>query len=139
MLFNKVLKITIIVQILFLAVTVSGSDEEDNNNVITSGSSTANATDVDNDDFGEFLDFVDEGAPSSHFQEKEDMVKQQLVRAWKNPNMQRKFAEVLPILKVMSSQQKIALAALVSAQVGAKQGRELNLNQVRFFCGSVFS
>lgn len=65
-----------------------------------------------------------------HIQEKEMRVRKKLVRAWKNPNMQRKFAEVLPILKVMTGEQKVAFAALVSAQVGAKQGRELNLDQV---------
>lgn len=82
--------------------------------------------------FEDFLDIID--APnedgSSHLEQKEKHVKNKLARAWSNPNMQRKFAEVLPILKVMTGEQKIALAALVSAQVGAKQGRELNLDQV---------
>lgn len=84
--------------------------------------------------FDEFLDIIVDPVPVSpgaHIQQKETRVKNKLVRAWKNPKMQRKFAEVLPILKVMTSEQKIALAALVSAQVGSKQGRELNLNEVR--------
>lgn len=85
------------------------------------------------EDFGEFLDIIDPSTAGagSHIQQKEKRVKSKLVRAWKNPSMQRKFAEVLPILKVMTSEQKVALAALVSAQVGSKQGRELNLDQVR--------
>lgn len=85
------------------------------------------------EDFVEFLDIIDPStaAAGSHIQQKEKRVKSKLVRAWKNPSMQRKFAEVLPILKVMTSEQKVALAALVSAQVGSKQGRELNLDQVR--------
>lgn len=82
--------------------------------------------------FDEFLDIIVEPSDlGSQIQQKEMRVKNKLAKAWNNPNMQRKFAEVLPILKVMTSQQKIALAALVSAQVGAKQGRELNLDQVR--------
>lgn len=89
--------------------------------------------------FGDFLDIIDttEAADPangmSHIQQKEKHVKLKLARAWNNPNMQRKFAEVLPILKVMTSEQKIALAALVSAQVGAKQGRELNLDEVSYW------
>lgn len=87
--------------------------------------------------FDEFLDIiVDPSEQGPNIQQKETRVKGKLVRAWKNPNMQRKFAEVLPILKVMTSEQKVALAALVSAQVGAKQGRELNLEQVRCFFGN---
>lgn len=83
--------------------------------------------------FEEFFDIMDPQAEEmgSHLQQKEKRIKLKMLTAWKNPNMQRKFAEVLPILKVMTSQQKIALAALVSAQVGSKQGRELNLDQVR--------
>lgn len=87
--------------------------------------------------FDDFMDIISEPVnQGSQIQQKETRVRGKLVRAWKNPNMQRKFAEVLPILKVMTGEQKIALAALVSAQVGAKQGRELNLDQVRYFFGN---
>lgn len=142
MLSKKCFAVVIIVQVLLAVQQSSSSTPDDDDdlmdftfeNALKSESiETApieNAAALD-DDFGEFLDIIDPAAVGSHIQEKEKKVKSKLVRAWKNPNMQRKFAEVLPILKVMTSEQKVALAALVSAQVGSKQGRELNLDQVR--------
>lgn len=65
------------------------------------------------------------------FREKEIKVKSTVLNAWTNRELKRKFSEILPILKVLSSSQKLALAALISAQVSATSGQELNLNQVR--------
>lgn len=140
MLSTKLITLTLIVQsVIVCCSSVVSAEElfdfEFENDVKRSAeapTTTASSTQLD----GAFEDFLDDmgsaesGEESLNLQEKERLVKAELVRAWKNPKMKRKFAEVLPILKVMSSQQKIALAALVSAQIGAKQGRELNLNQV---------
>lgn len=65
-----------------------------------------------------------------NFHTKEQKVRAALMKAWANLKLRQKFAEILPILRMLSSQQRTALAALVSAQVNAKPGRELNLNQV---------
>uniref|UniRef100_A0A6B2E9X5 Putative conserved secreted protein n=1 Tax=Phlebotomus kandelakii TaxID=1109342 RepID=A0A6B2E9X5_9DIPT len=69
------------------------------------------------------------------FHTKEQKVRAALMKAWANMKLRQKFAEILPILRMLSSQQRTALAALVSAQVNAKPGRELNLNQVKSMFG----
>lgn len=145
---KKCLFVLALVLQLFIASSVPTAEASDNDelmdfdfvsDVVKSASNdTKDSETVQFDSaFDEFLDIiVDPSEQGPNIQQKETRVKGKLVRAWKNPNMQRKFAEVLPILKVMTSEQKIALAALVSAQVGAKQGRELNLDQVRCFFGN---
>lgn len=131
---------------LFLSVSVNqvfGSEDEDlmdfdfEKNVKSPPNDTVLEEFKFDNAFDDFIDIIVEpvAEQGSHMQQKEERVKNKLVRAWDNPNMQRKFAEVLPILKVMTIEQKIALAALVSAQVGSKQGRELNLDQVRQWLG----
>jgi len=44
--------------------------------------------------------------------------------------LRQKFVEVMPILRVLSSQQRLALSALISAQMNAKKGHELKFEQV---------
>lgn len=139
----KCVALAILLQ-LFLTVSECRADQSDRDDLmdfdfVKEVKSAPNDTEIGatekypfNSAFDDFIDIIVEPSEQgSHIQEKETKVKNKLARAWKNPNMQRKFAEVLPILKVMTSEQKIALAALVSAQVGAKQGRELNIDQVR--------
>lgn len=144
---KKCLVLAVAIQ-LFLSLSVTASENDDLldfdfESVVKSEptiSSAAKNTQFDSA-FDEFLDIIVEPTElGSQIQQKETFVKNKLARAWKNPNMQRQFAEVLPILKVMTSEQKIALAALVSAQVGSKQGRELNIDQVKIsglLCDSV--
>lgn len=64
------------------------------------------------------------------FNTKEEKLKKVLLKAMSHHDMKRKFAEVLPLLRVMSKQQRATLASLITAQVNAKSGRELTLDQV---------
>ena len=140
MMLKECLVLVISVHIFLNVSVVKASDDDDDlmdfdfDSVVNKPSNDSAATPKFDSAFDDFLDIIAVEPPGqgSHIAQKETRVKGKLVRAWKNPSMQRKFAEVLPILKVMTSEQKIALAALVSAQVGSKQGRELNLDQVRF-------
>lgn len=81
------------------------------------------------------VDFVEDIA-ESNFQRKQAAMRQIMLRAFANPDMQRKFGEVLPLLKVMSKPQKATLAALISAQVNSKEGKTLSLEQVKQMFGN---
>ncbi|XP_053688550.1 neurotrophin 1 [Sabethes cyaneus] len=80
------------------------------------------------------VDFVEDGAVSN-FQRKQAAMRQIMMRAFANSEMQRKFAEVLPLLKVMSKAQKATLAALISAQVQSRDGHTMSLEQVKQMFG----
>lgn len=75
------------------------------------------------------VDFVEDAA-ESNFQRKQAAMRRIMLRAFANRDMQRKFGQVLPLLKVMSKPQKATLAALISAQVNSKEGKTLSLEQV---------
>lgn len=63
----------------------------------------------------------------STVEDKQAHVRTALLNALKDGKQLRRFAEVLPIIRVMSSPQRIALAALVSAQIAhEKEGTEGN-------------
>lgn len=70
---------------------------------------------------------------SSHkIRAKEGMVKDAVLRALERKDHVGKFAQILPIIRAMSGNQRVALASLVSSQVSTPPGREpLNLAQVR--------
>jgi len=55
-----------------------------------------------------------------------------LAKALADEGLRQKFVEVMPILRVLSSQQRLALSALISAQMNAKKGHELKFEQVSF-------
>lgn len=82
------------------------------------------------------VDFVEDIA-ESNFQRKQAAMRQIMLRAFANRDMQRKFGEVLPLLKVMSKPQKATLAALISAQVNSKEGKTLSLEQVSSIKGCI--
>ncbi|XP_059614985.1 neurotrophin 1 [Phlebotomus argentipes] len=86
------------------------------------------------DDLGD-VETESDGQEVVNFHTKEQKVRAALLKAWANLKLRQKFAEILPILRMLSSQQRTALAALVSAQVNAKPGRELNLSQVKSMFG----
>ncbi|KAH9645423.1 hypothetical protein HF086_000041 [Spodoptera exigua] len=71
---------------------------------------------------------------SSHkIRAKEGMVKDAVLRALERKDHVGKFAQILPIIRAMSGNQRVALASLVSSQVSTPPGRApLNLAQVRF-------
>ncbi|EDV95607.1 neurotrophin 1 [Drosophila grimshawi] len=88
------------------------------------------------------LDFsvdLDEPEPEKQlpqFDWRERVLRTALAKALTDRAQRQKFAEVMPILRVLSSQQRLALSALISAQMNAKQGHELRLEQVRMMFGN---
>lgn len=82
------------------------------------------------------LDFsvdLDEPEPEKQlppFDWREKVLRTALAKALTDRVLRQKFAEVMPILRALSSQQRLALSALISAQMNAKQGHELRLDQV---------
>lgn len=76
------------------------------------------------------VDFVEDAEAASNFERKQAAMRRIMLQAFANRDMQRKFGEVLPLLKVMSRAQKATLAALISAQVNSKEGHTMSLEQV---------
>ncbi|KAL1373733.1 hypothetical protein pipiens_005100 [Culex pipiens pipiens] len=81
------------------------------------------------------VDFVEDAEAASNFERKQAAMRRIMLRAFANRDMQRKFGEVLPLLKVMSRAQKATLAALISAQVNSKEGHTMSLEQVKQMFG----
>ncbi|XP_053955445.1 neurotrophin 1 isoform X1 [Anastrepha ludens] len=69
------------------------------------------------------------------FDWRENVLKSALSKALTNVSLRQKFVEVMPILRVLSSQQRLALSALISAQINAKGDHGLKLEQVRMMFG----
>lgn len=69
---------------------------------------------------------------SSHkIRAKEGMIKDAVLRALERKDHVGKFAQILPIIRAMSGNQRVALASLVASQVSTPPGRApLNLVQV---------
>ncbi|KFB49289.1 hypothetical protein ZHAS_00017403 [Anopheles sinensis] len=74
------------------------------------------------------VEFVEQG--TMDIQRKAERMKRIMLKAFANREFQRKFGEVLPLLKVMSKTQKSTLAALITAQVNSREGHTLSLEQV---------
>lgn len=70
----------------------------------------------------------DEIGTVNAFAEKEQQIRGALQRATKQGG--RKFTEILPIMRTLSKPQKVVLASLISAQITASSGKELNFKQV---------
>jgi hypothetical protein len=84
-------------------------------------------TDFDLFDDGDEFNFDDK---TISFAEKEQRLKSIMLKVLANAELKRKFSEVIPMIRVMSSMQRSTLAHLITAQVNAKPGRELTLDQV---------
>ncbi|XP_020816389.1 neurotrophin 1 [Drosophila serrata] len=88
------------------------------------------------------LDFsvdLDEPEPERQvppFDWRERALRNALAKALADEGLRQKFTEVMPILRVLSSQQRLALSALISAQMNAKKGHDLKLEQVRMMFGN---
>ncbi|XP_017053549.1 neurotrophin 1 isoform X2 [Drosophila ficusphila] len=88
------------------------------------------------------LDFsvdLDEPEPEKQlppFDWRERVLRNALAKALADEGLRQKFVEVMPILRVLSSQQRLALSALISAQMNAKKGHELKFEQVRMMFGN---
>lgn len=61
---------------------------------------------------------------------REKSLRKTLTKSLTNKSLKQKFVEVMPILRVLSKQQRLALSALISAQLNEKKGHELKLEQV---------
>ncbi|CAB3260831.1 unnamed protein product [Arctia plantaginis] len=73
---------------------------------------------------------------SSRIRGKEGMIKDAVIKALDRKDHVGKFAQILPIIRAMSGNQRVALASLVASQVTTPPGRApLNLVQVhlRFY------
>lgn len=64
------------------------------------------------------------------FNEKEQRVRDALLRSTQDVRSQRTLSEVLPILRSLSKQQRLTLAALISTQTNPKSGKSLDVEQV---------
>ncbi|XP_063620940.1 neurotrophin 1 isoform X2 [Cydia splendana] len=75
---------------------------------------------------------------SSHkLRAKEGMIRDAVLRALERKDHVGKFAQILPIIRAMSGNQRVALASLVASQVSTPPGRQpLNLSQVRSMFGN---
>ena len=66
------------------------------------------------------------------FDWREKVLRRALSKALTNKAVRQKFVEVMPILRVLTKQQRLAMSALITAQINAKKGNELKLDQVGF-------
>ncbi|XP_075161563.1 neurotrophin 1 isoform X2 [Haematobia irritans] len=86
--------------------------------------------------FDDDLDLLDDQDEKVHpFDWREKLLRTAMSKALRNKAVRQKFIEVMPILRVLSRQQKLALSALITAQISAKKGHELKLDQVRMMFG----
>lgn len=69
---------------------------------------------------------------SSHkLRAKDGMIRDAVLKALERKDQVGKFAQILPIIRAMSGNQRVALASLVASQVSTPPGRQpLNLSQV---------
>ncbi|XP_075970118.1 uncharacterized protein LOC142972744 isoform X2 [Anticarsia gemmatalis] len=68
---------------------------------------------------------------SNKLRAKEGAIKDAVLRALERKDHVGKFAQILPIIRAMSGNQRVALASLVASQVSTPPGRApLNLNQL---------
>ncbi|XP_063360813.1 uncharacterized protein LOC134649945 isoform X3 [Cydia amplana] len=68
--------------------------------------------------------------PSHKLRAKEGMIRDAVLRALERKDHVGKFAQILPIIRAMSGNQRVALASLVASQVSTPPGRQpLNLSQ----------
>lgn len=90
--------------------------------------------DSKHEEFDNDVDYDEEDQQSlqkTQISAKEAMVRQVILNSMKTPEMKDKVAKVLPILRVMSPDQKLALATLVTTQVLAPpQSKGLSLEEV---------
>ncbi|XP_033238641.1 neurotrophin 1 isoform X2 [Drosophila pseudoobscura] len=87
-------------------------------------------------DFSVDLDEPEPERQIPQFDWREKVLRNALSKALTDEGLRQKFVEVMPILRVLSSQQRLALSALISAQMNAKQGHDLRLEQVRMMFGN---
>lgn len=66
----------------------------------------------------------------SAFEAKEQRIRNSLVQATKEVTYMKKFAQILPIIRTLTKQQRLVLASLISAQASARNGNVMNLAQV---------
>lgn len=86
---------------------------------------TAKVESLDN-----FVNFDVQSPKVGAFNKGQKLVSKALTKALRDKTLRRRFTEILPILRILSGQQKLALSALISTQVQSKAGHELKYEQV---------
>lgn len=67
------------------------------------------------------------------FDVNQQRIRNSLVRAIKDKTYTKNFAQILPIMRTLTKQQRLVLASLISAQTSARSsGNVMNLAQVSF-------
>lgn len=77
-----------------------------------------------------FVNLDMESPKPGAFHKGQKLVSRALTKALRDRTMRRRFTEIMPILRLLSGQQKLALSALISTQVQSKTGHELKYEQV---------
>lgn len=98
--------------------------ENDNSKELLNKATEGNTINFDDDN-----DLLEENQVHP-FDWREKVLRTALSKALTNKAVRQKFVEVMPILRVLSKQQRLALSALITAQINAKKGNELKLDQV---------
>lgn len=77
-----------------------------------------------------FVNFDVQSPKAGAFNKGQKLVSKALTKALRDKTLRRRFTEILPILRILSGQQKLALSALISTQIQSKAGHELKYEQV---------
>lgn len=99
-----------------------------------------------NESFDDSVDVEDNSAddeeeykPTNHFRNKQNLIKSVLVKVFERNDQKRMFAEVLPILKMLTPAQRLVMSSLVTRQVTADaKNPALTLPQVSCFNSAFF-
>ncbi len=76
----------------------------------------------------------DDDSDSNAFDAKEQRIRDSLAQATKDVHYKKKFAQLLPIMRTLTKQQRLVLASLISAQTSARSsGNVMNFAQVSCF------
>lgn len=96
------------------------------------GSEESTDDNKDLDNFDNDVDYEDEKKDTKNsIFSKEEYVRKVILSSMKNPGMKEKVAKVLPILRVMTPNQKLALATLITTQVlSPPESKALTIEEV---------
>lgn len=83
-----------------------------------------------NDDNIDRMDW-DDSDSSDAFEAKEQRIRDSLAQATKDSAYKKKFAQIMPIMRTLTKQQRLVLASLISAQTSARSSANvMNFAQV---------
>lgn len=113
---------------LAIPIRDDGTEYENAAAIEVDGTTTNDANQLDS-----MFDDVEVDVEQDSFSEKEKRIRAALLKSSGDKRNRRIFTQITPILRSLSKPQRVALAALVSAQLSLESGQELTLAQVRFF------